>query len=989
MFKTFKSWKDTSSTSSHGEDFEYQSSNNHIENVGVTNEPQNQRKLKSKSKLSRPDALQSIQSKDTNTYLETFNSYEYRKPDEQNVIAEDEDETLELNAKSEIFPLPYTHHSSKNTEIRPDITAHVSEESAYVNDLPTRNEKRHVNKKHARKNMAYDSEKLVNLKAEPNSNSIEINNSAHSKDTVNPGHSKSHKINKQKFKHDATPEYLTNSKEANSREGEAVSSESNDNAGPLSNAFGVPMPSPNKDSKPRKLTHHPHRTQKYSTKNKNINARHEIDPNSNGIPDYAAKNTIKDVQAPNTYDSMIRNKQLDNSEVLNQTPHVSQNYGKHSVVQEQIANALSQTNVNRDASIQETLGNTPNAAYNPYGYLSGQNQIADAKVLPPGTMPFPMVPYPYALPNFFVNSKLDGSLSPLNTLNKNVITAYNTYGAPGYSVKNSFGIAQEQVRSATVNNPSLAGIPNSPNYSRKSNTGTGQDQMKFTANSGNNPNPNSYQGAPNYSAQNTIGSQQLIAGNMEHSNPAAAYPYAPQYSDTNKPGETRDTGSSLKNDVNQNAAANSLHIASNYQMDKKIGGPQAQIPALPLINPNPFGGMFSPKEKFPVIQDPRIETLMKNTNINPGPPFNPYLTYPVNIQTPMAASVQNLQQLQDITAPNLAQNNLNMQGRQLSLQNNPLPNIISPGVALNSNKEAQRYQSNTIHKESLKEQNSPYVNSQQPDRNSHDTMSSKQKDTQTQALPLRANNIANTYLPNEISKKSHEKVDHKTPIMMQTNDDEIMPLGIPIHIKGDSKFNMRLIQNQHIIVTTTARPRSRMDHWNHYKLTKDVRTKDQREEKNLSPSAIYHPQQRVRPPMTHHDFEDLPSSQEPSNYHREDFNNMRQRIGPEFESRHQYSPENRLNYNPEMQEVGYTRHRSDQPEKVSLFRNQERMHDSINTGHLTIAQRHQVPLKRPQVNFDDTHFQNFLKTQEKVNDMLERILATRPKNLSLEPFKNI
>lgn len=44
---------------------------------------------------------------------------------------------------------------------------------------------------------------------------------------------------------------------------------------------------------------------------------------------------------------------------------------------------------------------------------------------------------------------------------------------------------------------------------------------------------------------------------------------------------------------------------------------------------------------------------------------------------------------------------------------------------------------------------------------------------------------------------------------------------------------------------------------------------------------------------------------------------------------------------------------------------------------LRVAPRHLRPLNDNKSNFDDTHFRNFLKTQQKVNNMLERILATK------------
>lgn len=66
-------------------------------------------------------------------------------------------------------------------------------------------------------------------------------------------------------------------------------------------------------------------------------------------------------------------------------------------------------------------------------------------------------------------------------------------------------------------------------------------------------------------------------------------------------------------------------------------------------------------------------------------------------------------------------------------------------------------------------------------------------------------------------------------------------------------------------------------------------------------------------------------------------------------------------------------------EKDNWHRSSEGKCGSKESCNDRVVPRQQRPLINIASTYDDTHFQNFLKTQQKVNDMLERILATKTK----------
>ncbi|CAG9128336.1 unnamed protein product [Plutella xylostella] len=64
-------------------------------------------------------------------------------------------------------------------------------------------------------------------------------------------------------------------------------------------------------------------------------------------------------------------------------------------------------------------------------------------------------------------------------------------------------------------------------------------------------------------------------------------------------------------------------------------------------------------------------------------------------------------------------------------------------------------------------------------------------------------------------------------------------------------------------------------------------------------------------------------------------------------------------------------------------RERERERSSLENAHtVRVPHRHQMSMKRRPSTYDDTHFKNFLKTQQKVNAMLERMLAAKPKTVN-------
>ncbi|XP_028167822.1 uncharacterized protein LOC114358139 [Ostrinia furnacalis] len=64
-------------------------------------------------------------------------------------------------------------------------------------------------------------------------------------------------------------------------------------------------------------------------------------------------------------------------------------------------------------------------------------------------------------------------------------------------------------------------------------------------------------------------------------------------------------------------------------------------------------------------------------------------------------------------------------------------------------------------------------------------------------------------------------------------------------------------------------------------------------------------------------------------------------------------------------------------ERVDDWQGDSRSEGKNCRDKLSVASRQQQPLNMKDPRFDDTHFKNFLKTQQKVNDMLEKILSSK------------
>lgn len=214
------------------------------------------------------------------------------------------------------------------------------------------------------------------------------------------------------------------------------------------------------------------------------------------------------------------------------------------------------------------------------------------------------------------------------------------------------------------------------------------------------------------------------------------------------------------------------------------------------------------------------------------------------------------------------------------------------------------------------------------------------------------------------------------PITVQTNNMEIPPLGIPV----DNPENPI---NQNIIVSTTNPHRigKKNNGFNKIKLP------------NLRVEDLIHksPEDRFQAsfPYTNQNSNKFSLNKEHSNYdtiynERITLPGYKESAHKDDELKHSDAPrfheqlERGVDYDVPQKEY---KNRVDCCDERYAYSKQ-----MVECCQRKIASRQQMSLHdvKKQRSYDDSHFKNFLKSQQKVTDMLERILASRSRARSVE-----
>ncbi|XP_052756374.1 uncharacterized protein LOC128201943 [Galleria mellonella] len=261
-------------------------------------------------------------------------------------------------------------------------------------------------------------------------------------------------------------------------------------------------------------------------------------------------------------------------------------------------------------------------------------------------------------------------------------------------------------------------------------------------------------------------------------------------------------------------------------------------------------------------------------------------------------------------------------------------------------------------------------------------------------MPLEQN-----YINIPIMRNTPKHRSNLTPVMIQTNSNEIPPLVLPM-----SK-PLKLI-NQNIIVTTKVPYeliKNNSSHWSsrlknqgnvysnsNFKYNKE---KSQYISANNRDRTI--PYQRLKAsykdnPMHDHqgyEYSNFNNNHGEYAYNRDDVinsnvdhNGMHNRVSVNYRTGHEINDNShtRLNYGQRFHE----RLERGDDWLPNYNDNKYKVENREGCCKMKVASRQQLPLNsvKKQTKYDDIHFKNFLKTQQKVNDMLERILATKTKS---------
>ncbi|XP_072929746.1 uncharacterized protein [Epargyreus clarus] len=233
-------------------------------------------------------------------------------------------------------------------------------------------------------------------------------------------------------------------------------------------------------------------------------------------------------------------------------------------------------------------------------------------------------------------------------------------------------------------------------------------------------------------------------------------------------------------------------------------------------------------------------------------------------------------------------------------------------------------------------------------------------------------NNLNPYQPRQI-KNRH------VPITIQTNSVEIQPLAVPV-FKPESLINQNIVVNtRQSVQNRDPHPRHLIPRQNRYSDIRVIHRNRTHKYNKYSPMKRYE--------------HNIPRNPVPYGYQdlRHDDvirftlkNNGNSRIDTDY-----------------YEKINFADHKNNEYRQIEEFGNRniprfherlERIDDRIAAisdkdilkrqhNNDNVPERQQLSLidMKKGASYDDTHFKNFLKTQQKVTDILERILASRPK----------
>ncbi|XP_047512204.1 uncharacterized protein LOC125054387 [Pieris napi] len=213
------------------------------------------------------------------------------------------------------------------------------------------------------------------------------------------------------------------------------------------------------------------------------------------------------------------------------------------------------------------------------------------------------------------------------------------------------------------------------------------------------------------------------------------------------------------------------------------------------------------------------------------------------------------------------------------------------------------------------------------------------------------------------------------PITFQTNSLEIPPLGIPI-MHGLNPIN------QNIIVTTSAPFKSHYESDNGPSYSDSALMKVYPKEVLQSPLSAKFSKRSDDCPLNH-----------PCDHKNEDV--IRFRLSNDGKTKYDTDYYEKINLGRIKSNEGYSPRAPrfhEKLERIDRFDLGEMNEDCcrypitqqmVECCNEKIRSRQQTSLIKKRGSYDDTHFRNFLKTQQKVTDMLEQILASKTRDMPI------
>lgn len=236
------------------------------------------------------------------------------------------------------------------------------------------------------------------------------------------------------------------------------------------------------------------------------------------------------------------------------------------------------------------------------------------------------------------------------------------------------------------------------------------------------------------------------------------------------------------------------------------------------------------------------------------------------------------------------------------------------------------------------------------------------------------NSVNSVHNITQVNIFHHKSEQQPAPLTIQTNSYEIPPLGIPV----SKPINM---VNQNIVITTRnpfMRPRIDRQHGNimHQEL-------DHNNKRNPSDWLNTYDKSNRQRMYVDYNFDKFVNSDKDNRFRSK--SKEKQKYTNDYNDKNQY----RYGLNKShLNKSDYERMRNRNQdikkfhEKLERTEDSNVMDDREECCRMKVTSRQQLPLNniKNRSRYDDTHFRNFLKTQQKVNDMLERILATKTKS---------